>query len=201
MIWAALTRRPYRHEGDNLRDLDDKAERYILQPKQDEARPTPSAPATTRSPTKPQFGEGDIGRGMSERILNPISAAEFEGKPVPQRKWEVEQYIPRCKPVLLYGDGGAGKTTIAAQLAACKSARKDWLGLKTQPGRTLYISAEDDNDELHFRLDCIRANMGLQWADLADVQLQSLLDKDPALGEFSSSMGGLSPCCYSANWR
>ena len=35
--------------------------------------------------------------------------------------------------------------------------------------------------------------MGLQWADLADVQLQSLLDKDPALGEFSKQQGRVIP--------
>jgi hypothetical protein len=31
---------------------------------------------------------------MNERILNPVNAADFEDKPVPERKWEVENYIP-----------------------------------------------------------------------------------------------------------
>ena len=47
----------------------------------------------------------------------------------------------------------------------------------------------NDQDELHFRLDCIRADTGLRWSDLADVHLQSLLDADPTLGEFSKTKG------------
>jgi hypothetical protein len=40
---------------------------------------------------------GAEGGGMNERILNPVNAADFEGKPVPERKWEVENYIPQHK--------------------------------------------------------------------------------------------------------
>ena len=136
----------------------------------------------------PDSGSGANDR-HGERILNPLNAADFEGKPVPERKWEVENYIPQHKPVLLYGDGGVGKSTIAQQLAVAKSARRDWLFLKTQPGRTLFLSAEDDDDEFHIRLDCIRADMGLQCADLADVQFQSLMEQDPTLGAFSKQQG------------
>jgi RecA-family ATPase len=103
----------------------------------------------------------------------------------PQRQWEVESYIPRNKPVLIYGDGGVGKSTLAMQLGVAKSANTNWLGIETRPGSTLYLSAEDDLDELHIRLNCIRNDLGLTWDDLADVHLQSLVGKDPTLGAFS----------------
>jgi len=129
----------------------------------------------------------DGGAAMNDghHILDPISAAHFEGKPTPQRRWEVENYIPRCKPVLVYGDGGAGKSTLALQLGVARSAGTKWLGLETRQGSTLYLSAEDDEDELHIRLNCIKNDLGLQWDDLADLHLQSLVGKDPTLGAFS----------------
>ena len=79
------------------------------------------------------------------------------------------------KPALIYGDGGIGKSTLSMQLGACKSAQKDWLGLRAQPGRTSISAPKATNqDELHFRLDCIRADTGLRWSDLADVHFQLL---------------------------
>jgi RecA-family ATPase len=132
------------------------------------------------------------GQGSAEPrppVLDPFCAADFEGKPVPRRQWEVWQYIPRYKPTLLYGDGGTGKSTLAMQLAVAKSAQTSWLGLETQPGKTLYLNAEDDDEEMHIRLELIRADLGLQWSDLINVQLQSLVGKDPALGVFNRQQG------------
>jgi RecA-family ATPase len=123
------------------------------------------------------------------RILRPFSAADFEGVPVPPRVWNVDNYLPHREPGLIFGNGGEGKTTIALQLAAAKSAQTDWLGLKTRPGRTLFLSVEDDRDELHRRLDCIRADLNLKWSNIADVHLWPLVGEDATLGAYSKSQG------------
>src|SRR5690242_17155763 len=44
--------------------------------------------------------------------------AQWAGKPIPKRRWLVQDRIPAGKLCLLNGDGAAGKTTIALQLCA-----------------------------------------------------------------------------------
>ena len=124
-----------------------------------------------------------------KRTLQSFSAADFDGVPVPKRVWNVENFLPHREPGLLLGNGGEGKTTIALQLAVAKAARTNWLGLDTRPGRTLYLSAEDDRDELHRRLDAMRLDLGLQWADLGDVHLLPLVGEDATLGAYSKTQG------------
>ena len=56
---------------------------------------------------------------------------------------------------LLAGDGGGGKSLLALQLAAAIATGTWWVGLDVQKGRVLVLSAEDDKDEMHFRLENI----------------------------------------------
>jgi RecA-family ATPase len=112
------------------------------------------------------------------RILNP---AHWEGVLVPQRKWIVPNYIPDEAVTLLSGDGGLGKSILGLQLGAARSLARDWIGLLPEPGRTLVLSAEDDADEMHRRLDAIRQSYGASWADLSDLRLVDLVGEDPLL--------------------
>jgi AAA domain len=61
--------------------------------------------------------------------------------------------------------------------------------METQPGRTLFMSAEDDRDELHRRLDRMRVDLNLQWADLADLHVWPLVGEDATLGFYSKPKG------------
>jgi RecA-family ATPase len=51
-----------------------------------------------------------------------------------------------------------------------------------EPGRTLILSAEDDADEMHRRLEDIRKFYGARMTDLADMQLVDLVGEDSILG-------------------
>jgi len=93
-------------------------------------------------------------------ILNP---AAWEGRPVPPREWIVKDFIPARTVTLLSGEGAAGKSTLALQLAAARSLGKAWLSTIPKAGRTLVLSAEDEEDELHRRLDAIRQHYGATW--------------------------------------
>src|SRR5689334_19490826 len=56
-------------------------------------------------------------------------ASDWQGQSVPERRWLVRNRIPMANVTLLSGDGAAGKTTIALQLAvAVASGAGDWLG-------------------------------------------------------------------------
>jgi RecA-family ATPase len=90
--------------------------------------------------------------------------------------------IPGRTVSILSGDGAAGKTTIALQLCAARALKRAWFGLITAPGRSLYLSAEDEVDELHRRLNLILDHYGAQWAELSDVRPIDLVGDDAVLG-------------------
>ena len=113
------------------------------------------------------------------RIINP---AEWEGLPVPPREWIVPGYIPHKTVTLLSGDGSVGKSLLALQLAAGRALAREWIGLMPEPGRTLILSAEDDADEMHRRLEDIRKFYGARMTDLAGMQLVDLVGEDSILG-------------------
>lgn len=117
-------------------------------------------------------------------LLNP---AQWRDQPVPDREWIVRDLIPAKTVTLLSGDGAAGKTTLGLQLAAARALARDWIGTIPAPGPTLFLSAEDDGDELHRRLHAIRLHYGAAWDDLADIHLADLVGANAVLGEFSKS--------------
>lgn len=102
---------------------------------------------------------------------------------MPRREWIVDGMIPAHTVTLLTGDGAAGKTTLVLQLAAARSLARDWIGTVPSAGRTLVLSAEDDADELHRRMDAIRAHYDATWSGLADIRLIDLVGSGAVLGE------------------
>ena len=63
--------------------------------------------------------------------------------------------MPQNTVTLLGGDGGTGKSLLALQLAVAVAADAPWLGRKVSAGSAIYMSAEDETDELHRRLSDI----------------------------------------------
>jgi RecA-family ATPase len=118
------------------------------------------------------------------RMLLP---EEWQGVPVPPREWIVPDFIPAKTVTLLAGEGAAGKSTLALQLAAARALAREWLSTIPKPGRTLVLSAEDDAEELHRRLDAIRAYYGASFDDLADLRLVDLVGADAVLGALAKS--------------
>lgn len=110
-----------------------------------------------------------------------FSAADLEGEPIPPRLWHVCDLIPARTVTTLNGDGGAGKSLAALQLAVSTALGRNWLGQETTPGRALFISAEDDRDEIHRRLADIAVAEGVTLADLNRLDLRSLAGKDALL--------------------
>jgi RecA-family ATPase len=112
-----------------------------------------------------------------------ISVAEWEGKPVPPRRWLVPGRIPSAKVSLLTGNGAIGKTTVALQLAAATVRGTDWLGaVIDEPGPAMFISSEEDVDELHHRVDAIRAHFDVDCVSLAGLHLHSTVEHDDSSG-------------------
>lgn len=109
------------------------------------------------------------------------SAATLKGKPVPEREWLVHGMIPSRTVTLFSGDGGTGKSLLAMQLAVAAVAGAGWIGKSARQGRALFISAEDDDDELHRRLDDILRAEGRTYDDVTGLTLRSLAGEDALL--------------------
>jgi hypothetical protein len=114
----------------------------------------------------------------------PILACNLLGK-APEREWLVDQWLPRKTVTALYGDGGANKTLLALQLAHAHAVGGDWLGHHIPKGRALCVFCEDDQDEIHRRLDSIDAAAGVVLrSQVTDLALWPRTGKDTILQTF-----------------
>lgn len=109
------------------------------------------------------------------------SAAELKGKAVPPREWLVRDLVPHKNVTLFSGDGGTGKSLMALQLAVAVTAGGDWLDQPVMNAGAIFMSAEDDNDELHRRLQDILQAEGRSYDDVAGLTLRSLAGEDALL--------------------
>ncbi|MDU8945610.1 AAA family ATPase [Ovoidimarina sediminis] len=109
------------------------------------------------------------------------SAESLEGKPVPSRQWLVHGLVPQKTVTLFGGDGGTGKSLLALQLAVATVAQTGWIGRAVTQGGAIFLSAEDDDDELHRRLDSILKAEGRDYGDLAGLTMRSLAGEDALL--------------------
>ncbi|WP_298809555.1 AAA family ATPase [uncultured Sphingomonas sp.] len=76
-------------------------------------------------------------------------------------------YIPAGEVTLLTGAGGGNKSTFGQQLSTCSAAGLAMLGVDVMQGSTLYITAEDDPDRLHWMQEHICRALGVDMASLA----------------------------------
>ncbi|MCB9957975.1 MAG: AAA family ATPase [Rhodospirillaceae bacterium] len=110
----------------------------------------------------------------------------LQGRPVPERRWIVGDWLPMGQTTSLYGAGGTGKTLLAQQLATCVATGRQWLHLPTHRCRALAVFCEDDEDELHRRQHDINSHYGCQFSDLADFRWISRVGDDNLLMTFDA---------------
>ena len=118
--------------------------------------------------------------GSSLPVIDP---RDWQDKPVPERQWFVEGWIPDRTVTNLSGAGGSGKTEIILQLIAASSLQTQWFGKDVSTGPCLYYGAEDEADELHRRLGTIVRHAGKQLSDLAGIRLIPMAGQDAVLAE------------------
>ena len=116
-------------------------------------------------------------------VASLVSASSFDGLPVPLREFHVPG-MPAHDVTDLTGDGGGGKSLLALQLAFATATSTPWLGMYPRTGRVLYVSCEDDCDELHRRIASISAATGVPIGDACNLKLWSLAGQDAVLATF-----------------
>jgi RecA-family ATPase len=125
--------------------------------------------------------EGERHAEHKPRSASAFTADELAPIPVPRRSWHVEGLIPGRTVTQLGGDGGIGKSTLALQLCCATAVDEKWLGFRTRPGRSLYLSCEDDRDELHRRLDLIALHYKRGLDEFSELKVWPLADQDALL--------------------
>jgi len=121
--------------------------------------------------------------------LPVVTVSSLAGKPTPPRRWHVPDMIPGRTVTLLGGDGGVGKSIVAKQLGVATAAGKPWFGTSPEQGPVVYLSAEDDIDELQRRLEDIAASYGVDLADLEGLHFVSLAGRDAVMAAPSGKPG------------
>lgn len=114
-------------------------------------------------------------------FLPMVDARSLAGKPIPPRTWHVEEMVPAGTVTLLNGDGGTGKSLIALQLAVATVLGTKWIGRGTRQGSCLFLTAEDDLDEVHRRLVDIAIEENISLDDLDGLTISSLAGEDALL--------------------
>jgi RecA-family ATPase len=132
----------------------------------------------------PKAANEDI---KSELAIDP---AVWDQLPVPIREWIIENWIPLLKVMLIYGDGGIGKTLIVLMLAiACVMDRK-FIGLPVKSGKVYAFLAENDEIDTRISLDDICSHYGVGLQDLSGkLRIASRAGFDNVLMSFKNGDG------------
>ncbi len=119
--------------------------------------------------------------------LEPLIATDptgFQGKPLPERRWLWEGWVPLRAVTALYGDGGTGKSLIAQQFMASIATGRPFLGFPVSRMKALGIFCEDDDDELQRRQASINTALDVDFADLETMRWISRVGADNLLMTF-----------------
>jgi phage/plasmid primase-like uncharacterized protein len=93
--------------------------------------------------------------------LAVISPADWQGMTPPERLWMVDGLVPMYQATLLTGAGAAGKSLLEQLKSTCIGMGIPFLGVTVARCPTLYITCEDDAEELHRRQAAICEGLGI----------------------------------------
>jgi RecA-family ATPase len=92
--------------------------------------------------------------------------ARWSKEPAKPKRFIMPGFIPAQELTLATGAGGANKSTFGQQLATCCAAGLPMLGVAVQNVTALYITAEDDEDRLHWMQEHICKALRVPMATL-----------------------------------
>lgn len=125
----------------------------------------------------------------NDALLPIIRLSDLPDQP-PERLWTWDGYIPHGQVTLLTGAGSAGKSLKSQQLCSAIAAGQPFMGLDTRKSNAMYVTCEDDTDELHRRQVAINRAMGLNMRALdGKLNLISLVGEHALIDNSLSDFG------------
>jgi RecA-family ATPase len=95
-----------------------------------------------------------------------VNMTSWDEEPIPEQDWAVPDRIPDRQCVLFSGEGSAGKSTETLHLCAAHVLSRDWLRTLPEPGKAIFVDAEDDEKVMHRRLAAITDHYQVTFGDL-----------------------------------
>ena len=113
--------------------------------------------------------------------LHLFSAKDLIGTEPPDREWVFKRLLPKKIVAALIAAGGTGKSFMAIHMAVASASGGMFLDefISEKPIKVIYISGEDDQNELHRRLRSAIKNFSASH--------QSLVDNNLSFIDFSGS--------------
>jgi len=93
--------------------------------------------------------------------ISDYPGTRFDGKPVPELEFAIEDLVPAGRLCNIAGLGGAGKGILMQIAATCTASGLPFLGKDVRQGPVAYYGCEDDDDVLHHRQARINELLGL----------------------------------------
>lgn len=132
--------------------------------------------------------DGNLADWIDELPILTLDLAALAGVRPVAKQFAIERIAPLAEVTLFTGAGSTGKSLLGQQFATAAAAGMPCLGLDVQPGPSIYLTCEDDGDQLHWRQQHICEAMGIDMASLAGklhlISLRGALDNH--LGTFAS---------------
>jgi RecA-family ATPase len=110
---------------------------------------------------------GEAGESPQRPTLPFLDPVELAATEVPPRRFAIHDLFLSCSLAALTGPGAAGKSLLLQQAAIAVASGKPLLGKRTEQGNAGYLTAEDDNRELHERAVAICKAMDVDLASLS----------------------------------
>jgi len=92
----------------------------------------------------------------------------WDGRPLPLRRWAIENCVPAFQICGFFGEGGSGKSILEMMKDAAHVLGSNWLSLVPVPGPAIFLSSEDHIDELQVRLSRVADHYGVGLTQLED---------------------------------
>ncbi|WP_373054596.1 AAA family ATPase [Thioalkalivibrio sp.] len=122
----------------------------------------------------------------------PLNLRELADREPDPPRMVIDDWLPVGYATLLAGHGGAGKSYIALYLAVCIALGERFFGLPTEQRRVLYLSCEDRQDVLHWRLSRICRHLGVGMDQLAGyLDVLDLVGQNTTMWERTGNGGGI----------
>lgn len=142
-------------------------------------------------PLEPLTPPEVAGTGAPLPLLDLNALARLKPQP---KAFTIPKIAPAGEVTLFTGAGAVGKSLLAQQLCTAMAMGRPTLGLQLTASPAIYLTCEDDPDQLHWRQAHICKLLGVEMAHLAGALFLGSLrgQQDNALAHFAPD-GRISP--------